>query len=213
VHRSKFFDDARRIFDLLIVMMDVLFLMISAFLSSRGLLTVLVLRVFRLARLSRAMKVLGHFPELAMMLRGLSSALRATFWGSCIVILAILMWSIFSEKFLHPLNQEITKAGIYSREGCSHCPQAWSSEWNAFITMTQHVVAGDAWGDVNRPMVKYAPYTLFIFVAMNFSINLLILNLIAIVVERANIAHEEDTKVLQKQAENEAVSAQAQLFR
>jgi len=213
VHRSKIFDDGGRICDFLIVMTDVLNIMLSLFVFSTGFSAISLLRIFRLARLSRALKVLSYFPVLYLFVRGLSSALKATFWGACFVAFSVMMWSILSVQILHPLNQEITKAGIYSKQGCTHCSQAWDSVWNSAVTITQHVIAGDAWGDVCIPMIKHAPYTLFMFMAMNFSINLLILNLIlAIVVERANVSQQEDMKLHRLKADKEAAVAQARLM-
>jgi len=142
------------------------------------------------------------------------SAMKTTLWGSAFVFIAVLIWSIFSVQVLHPLNQEITKAGVYQKAGCTSCPNAWKSVWQSAITITQHVIAGDSWGGVCVPIIQRAPYTIVIFVAMIFSINLLILNLVlAIVVERANQSHDEDLKLLQAKADKEAAVAQARLLK
>jgi len=115
---------------------------------------------------------------------------------------------------IHPVNVVVTQAGVYEQTACPHCPEAFGSIWEAAVTITQHVIAGDSWGQLCRPIVKEAPYTLFLFIGMIFSINLLILNLVlAIVVERASAAQCEDKKLLDEKADKEALVVQARLLK
>jgi len=76
------------------------------------------------------------------------------------------------------------------------------------VSIFQIVDAGELCG----PLINHAPHTLFFFVGIVFSIDLLILNLVlAVVVERATLQHDQDVKAEQEKAEKETFFGQARL--
>jgi len=215
VYRSRFFEDSVRIFDFLIVMTDVVIeLGVKAKASSDESVTaVSVLRVFRLGRMARTLRVFVMFPELNMILRGLFSATRATMWGCVFVFITILTWSILATQIIHPLTQEVVQAGGYS-SSCSRCPRAWESVWESALSITQTVLVGDGWGDLIVPIISYYPITIVFFVSTISTTQLLILNLIlAVIVERASVAREEDLHEMAVMQAKKAAITQAQLRR
>jgi len=171
-----------------------------------------ILRIFRLARLARTFKVLVMFPELYMLVRGILSALKAIFWGMILVGLTVVIWSALAVQVIHPINQELTQSGFYDRHPCDRCPQAWGSVWNASLTLLQCIIAGDSWGAFSLPIIQHSPTSILFFLGVLMSINLLIMNLIlAVIVERATEAHEEDMRQSAVIRERQIKVAHAQL--
>lgn len=214
VYRSQTFADPMRIMDFIIVVPDILQYMFNLVAGVPSPLDTSVLRVLRLARLARTLKLLTLFPELNMMLRGIVSAFKTVVWGSVLLFLDILVWSIFAVQILHPINNSVMKTGIYEAEGCTRCPQAWASVWRAFLTITKHVLTGEEWANICVPMMEHSPVTLLFFVAMLFSSQLLILNLVlAVTVERANLDSQVDETKQLALAERAFAREQAYLLK
>jgi len=170
-----------------------------------------VLRILRLCRLGRAARVMLMVPELHAMVKNLASAVRVTMWGSVFIAIIILVWSVLAVQLLHPINVEISKTGIH--EDCPRCQHAYDSVWHSAISLTQHMIAGDAWGQVNLPIIEKAPWTILIFVSMLFSAQLYIMNLVlAVIVQCANVEIEEEKKLKEQTARLEVAAAQAKLL-
>jgi len=212
VHCLAFFKDPWHIMDFTIVATDLGAEMLSLVLQNMP--SISVLRVFRLARLARAVKVLIMFPELYVMVRGMWGALRTIFWGTLLLSMALVIWGILAVQIIHPINREVTKTLVYESSGCTRCPHAWESVWQSIQTITQHIIAGDSWGNVSIPIIDHSPATIMFFMGVLISINLLILNLIlTVIVERANEEHEGDLDVIEKIKDKEAEVAKAVLMK
>jgi len=174
VYRGSFLRSAWNIMDLCIVGMDLVFLLVGFLLGDMP--SFSILRMVRLARLTRSYKVLILFPELYLMIKGLAGALKVIFWGTVLSALVLTFWSILAVHLIHPVNQSLTETGYW--EDCERCPRAFSSVMQSNLTFMQQVVAGDAWGELTIPIIEYAPTTVIFFLAVFLSKSMLILNLI-----------------------------------
>jgi len=174
--------------DFVIVLLDVVAEFASLVGGSTNCATVSALRIIRLIRLAPAVKVMMKFPELHDLVKCMGSAARITMWGSLFICAAIVVWAIVAVQLVYPIALEITP--------CQRCPQAWQSVWHAVCTLTQLLVSNDGWGDICDPIIRHAPWALFLFGAMLFSAQLLMLNLVlAVIVQYANMEHEKDKEV------------------
>merc|ERR1712080_561808 len=144
VYRSRFFFDEWNVLDSAIVGTDVILLLLDRVFDDMP--KVSILRIIRLVRLVRAFKAISLFPELAMMLAGFYSALKAIMWGMILVTTILTVYSILAVKILHPINKRVkaNPLGIY--DGCERCPRAFESVFGACLTFFQTLVAGDSWG-------------------------------------------------------------------
>lgn len=79
---------------------------------------------------------------------------RTVFWGILLLGAFVIFFSLIAVQVIHPINRDI----VY--EGCSRCPHAFGSVWDALCTFVQQVVAGDAWGTISLPVIDAAPWTL-----------------------------------------------------
>jgi len=214
VYRNRYFEDSVRTFDFIIVCGDVSIEIGARLMASTGekVSALSALRIFRLVRLSRAVKIVAMLPELQLILRGLLSAARATLWGGVLIFFATLTWSILATQLIHPLNQELIAQGEF--KDCERCPRAWESVFDSAVTITQTVLVADGWGELCTPVIQHTPITIVFFATMIFSTQFLILNLVlATIVDRATLAHEEDLQQIARREEREAAVAQAKLQR
>lgn len=184
-YRVNFFFEGWNCMDFFIVLLDLALLVIGSWVDEAPSLN--FLRIFRLIRLLRAFRMASLFPELNLLLKGFFGAMRAIFWGVLMVCLLLAVWSILAVKLIHPINQEVTSKGIYTRSGCERCPDAFSSVWKSCLTFFQQAVAGDSWGTVSLPIIDEAWWTAFFFLAVLVSVSLAMLNLILAVICEAAI--------------------------
>lgn len=180
-----FWKDAWNIGDFIIVVTDLSLSLIGLFAGEDF--PVSALRVFRLAKMGRVSKLLRVFPELRMLLLGLAHSCRAVFWGTLMLALFLLIWSMVAVVLIHPLNKNIDHGG------CDRCARAYSSVWQALLTFFQQIVAGDSWGQVTIPLIEAYPITILVFIPAFLSIGLSCLNLIlAVVVTASQSAYSQE---------------------
>jgi len=119
------------------------------------------------------------------------SAMKTIIWGSLLIMLVLLLWSIVAVELLKPLNEELAQEGHFVN--CERCERAFSDIPNSALTFFQSIVAGDSWGLVSIPIIERRPWTAFIFFGVLASVQLGVMNLIlTVIVDRANDARKED---------------------
>jgi len=196
VLRRLFWHEGWNVFDFLVICVDLVMSVLDSL--NMSFINVSMLRVLRLSRLARATKVLRVFPELRLMLAGLAGAMQAIFWGTVLLFVALLVWSVLAVQFIHPLNQKVTEMGQYD-PGCVRCERAYASTFQAALTFTTQIVAGDSWGRETVPIVENYPPTALFFLGVFVSVGLAILNLILGVV--VNVATEARDGLLKEMAD------------
>jgi len=195
-----FLESGMNIFDMLVVCIDVVIEIISL-VGSSDLPSISVFRVLRAARLIRAIGYLSNYRELYLMLHGLASAMKAILWAGFLIAVVTTLFSIVAVELIHPLNMKIAASGQY--EQCARCPLAYATVGHAFLTFISSILAGDSWGQTTMPIMEQYPLTIPFFIIVLFSINLGLLNLIlAVIVERAQEAREEDIEHKRKEKEH-----------
>lgn len=181
--QCDFWKDEWNIFDFLIVFTDMIFTTVG-FIAGNAF-PVSMLRIFRLAKLARVSKVLRVFPELRLLLAGLTGSLSSIFWGTLLLFFCLLVWSIVAVLFIHPINKDIDYGD------CERCPRAYSSVMQAALTFWQQMVTGDSWGQVTIPVMESQPITGMFFIPVFLSIGMAVMNLIlGVVVSVAQQAKE-----------------------
>jgi len=204
VYRFNFWEDSIRVMDFVVVFLDLLFEVLSILALSDDYTLMSVLRMLRLIKLVRTVRVVLMFPELRDLISCLFSASKITFWGSVFIGCIILFWSILGTQLIHPIARQLK---------CQECSHAWTSVWQSSITITQLMLANDAWGEICNPVIQDSPWTLVFFVAMLLSANLLILNLIlAVIVQHAQIMHEKYKELDRDKEKMKRATAHAKLI-
>lgn len=164
-----------------------------------------VLRIIRLVRLARAFKVMMMCPELHDLVKAMASAARITLWGTVFISALIMVWAIVAVQLVYPITLELA---------CQTCPNAWRSVWHASVTLTQLLVASDAWGEVCNPIIAHSPWTLYLFGAMLLSTQLLIFNLIlAVIVQYAQVERTKDIEMKEHKERVKRAAGQARLLK
>eukprot|EP00435_Cladocopium_sp_Y103_P042281 s426_g11.t1 len=159
-----------------------------------------VLRIIRVVRLMRAARVVISIPEFYILVSGLTSSFKAILFGSVMLLSVILVWAIVVVELLHQETVDTSR------------PRTLMG-----------IVAGDSWGETSIPLAMHQPWTMFILFAIMMTISLGCMNLtsgtagavagdvvllmiLAVIVERATEARENDQqrKMQKKDAEQEA---------
>lgn len=159
-----------------------------------GIISLAFLRIFRIARLSRAFRLFLSIRELYMLVTGLGSSMRAIFFGMILLFGMLTVWAIILVDFIHPVNASLTYAG------CERCSRGFASVSDSVVTLFQQIVAGDSWGLISIPVMEKEPLTAIVMIAILISVSLGVMNLIlAVIVESAAEAREQDLEQKTKQ--------------
>jgi len=173
-------------------------------------LSVNLLRMSRLIRVSRAVRLLISIPEFYLLINGLYSSIKAILFGALLLVAMIVVWAVIAVQLLHPITSTLEKYYLH----CERCPRGFSTVFQAGLTLFQQLVAGDSWGTINLQLVEEAPWTMIILFGMMMTITLGLLNLIlAVIVERAAEARENDHEEKIKQKENQRARSMEDLAR
>jgi len=156
------------------------------------------LRIFRVARLLRAFRVILAIRECYMLISGLAGSLRAMFFGLMLLLFMLFFWAILLVSFAHEPNTSPELLAFY--EGCDRCPRAYESVYASMLTLFQQIVAGDSWGLTSLPVMEHTPQLVPIFVLIVMSVALGVMNLIlAVIVDSATEARENDVERKQQE--------------
>lgn len=188
VFRFAFFQETWNWLDLLVVFTDTCFAILNIFFTSVE--HVSMIRIFRLVKLLRMIRVLRQVWELKILLLGFQAAAKSIFFGMGMVVVGTLVWAILGVQLIHPVNSQ-----IWADSDCERCQRAYSSVWDAFITIFETVIVADAWGDLAIPLIETAWWTFLWFFGVLVTLQLGLLNLIlAVIVERAADARDKEER-------------------
>eukprot|EP00927_Polykrikos_kofoidii_P016308 TRINITY_DN17352_c0_g1_i2.p1 TRINITY_DN17352_c0_g1~~TRINITY_DN17352_c0_g1_i2.p1 ORF type:complete len:617 (+),score=78.66 TRINITY_DN17352_c0_g1_i2:103-1953(+) len=149
-----------------------------------------VLRIFRVFRLTRAVRVMVKFPELHNMVKGFASAVAAMFWGFVMILLLLVVFAILTVELLSG------KSELFGFEDGTWCNEAFQSVWLITLMFFQNLVAGDSWGQCALPVIRKMPATFLIFSVALVCVQLGFTNLIlSTIVETATSNRQEDAKM------------------
>lgn len=159
-----------------------------------------VLRAFRIAKVARNFKIITSIPEVGAFVKGMLATMRCVLVGASLILAFVMLWAIAAVILVDPVNAEVEAKGIYAELGCARCGDAYSSVWQAFLTLMQTIVFGDSWGVHSLYVIENQRMTIAIFFGAFFSIIFGLSNLvIAVIIERA--LENRDRNVM-KEAEN-----------
>lgn len=212
VYRLNFFTDNLGVLDLVIVMLDIFFNVFIMSLDRNF--PVAILRMARVMKITRAMRVISLFPELHIMMRSFVFAVKAVLWSVFMLVFVLCFHSIIAVSFVHPYNRELTREGYWREQGCERCPRAFSSVFQAMLTFTQHLLAGDSWGQVTLPLIERHPQLAIYFIFVLVTVTLAVMNLIlAVIVDKASEARENSVAQIAIMKERDFLVASRHLLR
>lgn len=200
VFRSQFFLSTMNVFDLSVVFLDVLAELIGL-MDVEVLRFVSALRILRLGRLLRFIRLVTFFKELLVMCHLMVAAMRTIFWASILMTVMLVLWSIVAVEILHPMVQDITEnTDLF--DGCDRCTRAYSSVEHSCLTFFQHIIAGDAWGEVNIVIIERYPSAAIFLALVLVTMNLGLMNLVVtVIVDKAQEAREQNVHTRLQQQE------------
>jgi len=189
VYGARFRNEVYVVIDLIAIVIDLTLLLAEVALGFETDMPVMLLRLARVMRITRAVRFMTMFPALKLLLRGIAYSTMAIFWGVFLLAFILLFWSILSVVLIHPLNVELTQIGYWEAEGCERCPRAFESVQESMLTYMQQILAGDSWGQLTIPIVERFPASAILFLAVFVSLSLGAMNLLlAVIVESASDA-------------------------
>lgn len=157
-----------------------------------------ILRILRVLRLIRVGRLVISVPELYILLSGLTTSFKPILFGSMMLISVILVWSIIVVELLHPITSGL------DFPGCPSCHLGFDGVYAACLTLFAQIVAGDSWSQISIPFAKKEPWTAPILFFIMMTVSLGVMNLIlAVIVEKAAEARENDQERKQKQVDEQ----------
>lgn len=209
----SFFFSGLNVFDLFLVLADLLVLALEQVLDIEKQPSFAIFRVLRVMRLLAVIRRMGSLRELWLMLHGVASAMKAMFWAVTFIVTSCIILSVLAVDIIQPYNEELASAEVFHEE-CLRCPIAFSSVTRAAYTWFLLIFTGDLWGDMAVPIMEAQPGTVLIFLPAFVSINLGLLNLIlTVIVDRAAEAREDDHHQMVADKEEQMKKAQAKLLK
>mmetsp|Transcript_18970 Transcript_18970/g.41403 ORF Transcript_18970/g.41403 Transcript_18970/m.41403 type:complete len:797 (+) Transcript_18970:64-2454(+) len=149
-----------------------------------------VLRMARLLRLARTARLLIKFPELWMLIRGMTSSASTMFYT--LVLLTIMLY-VFSCIAIELMVEHQPEELI--RDTFSRLPQA-------MLTLLQFVTA-DSMAGVYRPLIRNQPVLLLYFIPVILIVTIVLMNLItAVVVQTALEQASQDKEMVRNQEQS-----------
>lgn len=196
--------------DLIVVMIDFTLAVLDLVLDLDRVPQMTYLRVFRIIRLLRVRRVILQFPELCYLISGIASSVRAITWGVIMVYIMIVIWAMVAVNLLHPIARA---AALSNPDDCGEdCMAAFSSVWNAILTLSQTLVFSDDWGTTALPIIHQNKAAFLFFLIAFSSVALAALNLIlAAIVDSGAQAREEAARA--RSEKQRQVVAQEELGR
>lgn len=193
VERCEFWWSVWNVVDMIVVLLGFADAVVMEHLTSAGTLPqVGVLRMLRVAKLTRLTKMFDAIPELASMLRGLLHAMKAMFWGTIMITLFVLGFSVVTVEIVYPIALDYADD---DPEYLAQCLTQYSSVQNTSITFFQTLVAGDSWGSCSIPLVRRSPVAFFILGSALLCIQLGIMNLVlSAIMDSAYREHDADVE-------------------
>jgi len=159
-----------------------------------------LLRTFRVARMARAFRLLAINPNLLKLLQMLWASLASLFWGFCLLIFMILLWSVISVEFIGPKAQDLDFG-----PDAEHCKVMWNSLWQATIFSFKLLVLSQDWGPCADMLTESMPYTAVLLIFASTIVQLGLLNLIlSSILDSAAASREKDRESRANQARQKA---------
>eukprot|EP00931_Biecheleriopsis_adriatica_P087000 TRINITY_DN61526_c0_g1_i1.p1 TRINITY_DN61526_c0_g1~~TRINITY_DN61526_c0_g1_i1.p1 ORF type:complete len:530 (-),score=94.12 TRINITY_DN61526_c0_g1_i1:28-1545(-) len=187
--RWKYFHEIANVVDFVVIIVDGLFFVFGSIFDI-SFISVSATRVFRLIRLARAFRHLRKIYEIKILLSSFAGSIKAMCCGLACIFTMMTVWSILGVQLLHPVNYQLWRD---REDECERCLHAFSSVWEANISIFQSIVAGDSWGQLAIPIIRERPWTAIYFAGVLVTISLAMMNLIlAMIVDAANRARAED---------------------
>mmetsp|Transcript_10822 Transcript_10822/g.37916 ORF Transcript_10822/g.37916 Transcript_10822/m.37916 type:complete len:697 (+) Transcript_10822:216-2306(+) len=201
VHRMRYFGSRWNVIDFSVVMASYIALLAGSAVN------ISFLRIFRMVRLTRAFRVVLSIRELYMLLTGLASSFKAIFFGTMLLLMMLLLWSIVLVEMVHPVN------ALIEYDGCERCARGFSSIADSTLTLFQTIVASDSWGEIHVQVIESKPILAVILVAVFLSVSLGVMNLIlAVIVESASEARDNDSEEKAKNKKKEQATVKSELL-
>eukprot|EP00927_Polykrikos_kofoidii_P023188 TRINITY_DN21423_c0_g2_i1.p1 TRINITY_DN21423_c0_g2~~TRINITY_DN21423_c0_g2_i1.p1 ORF type:complete len:939 (-),score=133.21 TRINITY_DN21423_c0_g2_i1:214-3030(-) len=181
VLRWRFVLHVWNMIDLCVVGLDLVFIIAASHLPD-DLPSLATLRLFRTVRIVRAFKAMAIFDELGDLIQGLVGAVKAIFWGTLMIFVMLIIFSIIAVNLLHPLNKKLVSENPNIYDGCDRCQHAFGSVWQSVLTFWQTIVAGDSWGVTSLPIIWAHPFTFVFYMVVQLAVGFTMLNLILAVI-------------------------------
>lgn len=208
--RKAFFHKFMNVFDLFIVLMDLIPALVELFADTADIGPVSLFRALRAVRIVRVIRNFAMFRDLYLMMKGMGGALRAIVFATILIFGVLTIFSIVAVEVIDPLNRQLALSGVYAE--CDRCPRAFATVMGSNLTFLTAIVAGDSWGQIAVPLIESHPWTGVVLLSALVTIELGLLNVIvAVVVDRQAQAREEDKELQATLKDEQAKSSYKEL--
>lgn len=192
VYRIKYWASLMNWFDAFIVSSDLILLTFESVIGDVP--SLAILRGLRMLRIIRVIRNAVAFRELYLMMMGIISAVRAIAFGTVLIVIVLILWSMLAVELLQADNLRLSREGLHG--DCARCSKAFATVGDAMLTLTQSIIAGDSWGLIAIPLLETSATAHFIIFGAFISLNLGLMNVVAaVIVDRQAQARLDDEKL------------------
>jgi len=212
VFRWSFLSDVANVVDLAVVAIDIV-VTIIVLLVPVGLTPVILARIARLMKVTRAVRMLTMVPELNILVKGLLFASKTVCMGALFLILLACFWGILATLYIQPIADDLGREGYWALLDCKRCSRAFSSVEMSMLTFCQQLIVGEGWSELNTPIIEKRPETAIFFLLVLVSFVLGALNLLlGVIVERAMEAKAASARDVASKKQRDRGEAGKRLF-
>mmetsp|Transcript_121087 Transcript_121087/g.349858 ORF Transcript_121087/g.349858 Transcript_121087/m.349858 type:complete len:670 (-) Transcript_121087:219-2228(-) len=204
VQRRMYLRELSNCIDLLVLVLGAVQFGIDSVFENSGDIDFGIFRLIRIMRIVRALKIIRHMPTLWSIIAGATDAAVVMFWGFVFIMFLLMLWSLVALDLVHPIAWRI----FQGHPAEVVCRNAFSSVLMSALYFFMTLVATSDLMTCAMPIIEDSPFTVLIFAAALFTIQLGFLNLlIAVIIDKASTSREEQSRVMSKEVTEKTSSA------
>eukprot|EP00930_Biecheleria_cincta_P082808 TRINITY_DN72459_c0_g1_i1.p1 TRINITY_DN72459_c0_g1~~TRINITY_DN72459_c0_g1_i1.p1 ORF type:complete len:615 (+),score=106.03 TRINITY_DN72459_c0_g1_i1:31-1875(+) len=158
---------------------------------------IMLVRLFRLAKLARSLRLIPEFQTLWLFVGGLVSSLSVQVWTALLMLIMAYLFGLMGMEFA-TFDMDLPMGHAYNDAVIVY----FRSLPDALMTILQFFSL-DSCGGIMRPIVHHKPYLFLYFISIVLLLSIGLLNLITALMVDASLAAASADKDVKKAMENE----------
>merc|ERR1719247_1223877 len=161
---------------------------------------ILIMRIFRLAKLARTIRLLSQFRPLWMLVSGLLSSIGTMFYILILLVIILFVFACMGVE-LFTKNVKLREDPVFD----AYIQQYWADLPISMLTLIQFVNL-DGIGAIYTPMVRSEPTTGLFFISFMLIVSICLMNLVTAVIVEGSFEQAKSDQIFAKKERQRAMS-------